>query len=67
MKQLFEVLTFEGLDKTAASCDTFPDIDSAISKANELFNSGKHFGAEVIQLEPYDCIDPIKWIKTIED
>ena len=40
--------------------------DRALALANELLDSGKHYGVEIIDDDPNNT-DPITWIKTIVD
>lgn len=64
--EIFEVATFESDTSGAEVVEGGLTFSVAVKKAEEMWNSGKHYGVEVVSQNP-DALDPIRWIKTKSD
>lgn len=60
--ELFEVATFEDFDDSdAVTVEGGLSFEEAKKLAKKLFESGKHYGVEIIDQDP-DNMEPIVWI-----
>ena len=59
----FEIATFESDTDTAIVLEGGLSFKDAVSKAEALWQTGEHYGVEVVSQDP-NSIEPIQWIKT---
>jgi hypothetical protein len=62
-KDEWEVATFDSDTSGAIVYEGGLSWEDAVEKAEEMWNSGKYYGVEVVSCDP-DELDPIQWIRT---
>jgi hypothetical protein len=63
-KEVFEVAVFDSFDDSGAIVmEGGLSYDNALEKATNLFETGEHYGVEIIDQDPNN-MEPIVWIMT---
>jgi len=63
----FEIAVFDSFDDSVAiTIEGDLSYEDALEKATNLFETGDHYGVEIIDQDP-DNMEPIVWIMTRDD